>query len=662
MLALLGASGGCRQADEGGGSDVSEPEVATQSEAIKGGTDAPDAPHVVQLLITTAEGRKRCMGTLVSSGHVLTSAHCPLGHANFPLPKDPSLPYSRTAPIEVFAYGRDEAIARFTPQPGQDLATMTFESPMDFNNPRASVKDLAIIPLDARVARSIIAPAKLPFDREHLNPCPSGFTGTYFGWRRDQLPQSATWEITRGSFSEGGDVYSALFSFRRTFFGELFFLGKIDEVLNLFWLDTDDYPRIEPGDSGGPLLNGETLCGINSAWALDVFPRCEYFFETCVIDFFGFEICTPILNPFHVCTIGSENRFTRVESPEAVQFLRGFQPPLFDSRGNVFGTCGDNPRPDQTPLADSDRDGDFIPDACDPCPDDPDPNYRLTGQVTIEPDRDGDGVPDLCDNCPSHHNPIPSDTILFRQPDADSDFVGDACDTCPHSLSRSVVNGRDRRDLQCCNTDADCQGTGPGALRGDNLCVAGGPHTALGPFCTGFVGRCAMGRDFDRDGVMDNCDNCPGRPNPAPQRDADGDGVGDECDNCPGTGFVPEQGSQRGASADRNDVPSMECRTDADCEHLNATCRDSQYNQTSRCVPGKLEQRPDGTFRRLPNHCSRFADSDCDGIGNACDNCPNTFNPASGPGYEPNSVNGQTNCNLLAEVARGEPYLLLATI
>lgn len=38
--------------------------------------------------------------------------------------------------------------------------------------------------------------------------------------------------------------------------------------------------------------------------------------------------------------------------------------------------------------------------------------------------------------------------------------------------------------------------------------------------------------DRDGDGYTDNCDNCPGTPNPN-QRDDDEDGVGDACDNCP---------------------------------------------------------------------------------------------------------------------------------
>jgi len=37
--------------------------------------------------------------------------------------------------------------------------------------------------------------------------------------------------------------------------------------------------------------------------------------------------------------------------------------------------------------------------------------------------------------------------------------------------------------------------------------------------------------DYDGDGIEDDFDNCPFRPN-ADQADSDGDGVGDVCDNC----------------------------------------------------------------------------------------------------------------------------------
>src|SRR5262249_32138853 len=61
-----------------------------------------------------------------------------------------------------------------------------------------------------------------------------------------------------------------------------------------------------------------------------------------------------------------------------------------------------------------DADGDHAPDACDVCPDVPDPGQR---------DRDADGRGDACDDCPSVVNP--------EQDDVDQDGLGDVCDNCP---------------------------------------------------------------------------------------------------------------------------------------------------------------------------------------------------------------------------------------
>src|SRR5690348_2102248 len=90
------------------------------------------------------------------------------------------------------------------------------------------------------------------------------------------------------------------------------------------------------------------------------------------------------------------------------------------------------PKPDATASAQSsgngqlvqqDRDGDYIPDFLDNCPDVPNPDQadsngdgigdacapQQTAQPTPEPDADGDGVPDAVDNCPGYPNPDQAD-------------------------------------------------------------------------------------------------------------------------------------------------------------------------------------------------------------------------------------------------------------
>lgn len=140
---------------------------------------------------------------------------------------------------------------------------------------------------------------------------------------------------------------------------------------------------------------------------------------------------------------------------------------------------------------DSDQDG--IPDVCDNCPNDPNPDQSDSNADDIgdacDPimgsDADGDGHLDVCDNCPDVPNP--------DQSESDGDGIADACDNCPDDPNEDQA-------------DADEDGVGDACDE-----CAGEPDN-----------------DSDGDGVTDCVDNCPNLAN-ADQEDCDDDGIGDVC-------------------------------------------------------------------------------------------------------------------------------------
>jgi hypothetical protein len=88
-----------------------------------------------------------------------------------------------------------------------------------------------------------------------------------------------------------------------------------------------------------------------------------------------------------------------------------------------------------------DTDGDTIPDACDNCPNDQNPDQE---------DGDLDGVGDVCDNCLNDYNPT--------QEDADDDDVGDVCDNCPDDQNPNQEDGDEDEMGDACDWDDDGDG------------------------------------------------------------------------------------------------------------------------------------------------------------------------------------------------------------
>ncbi len=150
--------------------------------------------------------------------------------------------------------------------------------------------------------------------------------------------------------------------------------------------------------------------------------------------------------------------------------------------------------------------------------------------------------------------------------------------------------------------------------------------------------------DEGNDGIPNKYDNCPFHYNPD-QTDTSGDGVGDVCDNCPNHANPDQAASPDNPTDDRGIIMGDVCvpgnvyvDTETDTmgdgvpdimdicpEHYNpplevgCNCPDSDPYCTE-C----LCQCPDNVY---PCDGCEQLDSTGDGVGDACDNCPDHFNP-----------------------------------
>jgi photosystem II stability/assembly factor-like uncharacterized protein len=125
------------------------------------------------------------------------------------------------------------------------------------------------------------------------------------------------------------------------------------------------------------------------------------------------------------------------------------------------------------------------------------------------------------------------------------------------------------------------------------------------------------GSDDDGDGKDNYIDNCPTVSN-SDQTDTDADGIGDACDNC-GNKYNPKQGDRDGncpAPPYTSDPQCGDvCKTMSPCyvyissipDEITDTDCDSMIDEADKCA---------GQYNPLQ------VDTDGDGIGDACDNCP----------------------------------------
>lgn len=148
------------------------------------------------------------------------------------------------------------------------------------------------------------------------------------------------------------------------------------------------------------------------------------------------------------------------------------------------------------------------------------------------------------------------------------------------------------------------------------------------------VDVCFGGPDPDGDGFPEDCDNCPGVPNPA-QANTDGDRDGDACDLCPD--LYRESGSDRDG-----DGVGDECDLCPDIAFENPQDRDGDG------IGDDCDRCPDVADGRSWAQ----EDADQDTIANACDFCPYQTNHAE----DGNTVGAAPRSVAEFEHVRGELY------
>ncbi|PIR25078.1 MAG: hypothetical protein COX62_06095 [Deltaproteobacteria bacterium CG_4_10_14_0_2_um_filter_43_8] len=197
--------------------------------------------------------------------------------------------------------------------------------------------------------------------------------------------------------------------------------------------------------------------------------------------------------------------------------------------------------------------------------------------------------------------------------DTDCDRVADEFDNC-----LTVKNGACQESMHYCDIDGD-ELLSEAELRAGNQ--ADSNQNGVGDAC----------EDSDRDGIVDNKDNCIDVPNPD-QADGNNNGFGDACSDS----------DNDGRSDQRDNCPNAHnpLQEDIDADGFGNACDNCPFQENADQSDDdgngvgnacELDEDSDG-IQDITDNCPRSPnssqlDTDGDRIGNACDNCIAIANP-----------------------------------